>query len=92
VTAGAIAQNVETLREFIRRLPNGLTYDAALVQWMQQHQAEQGVVKNVIDLLASNLVSNGDAQVTAIQIKAAIDALNAPVVPPVSPTVTAHPA
>lgn len=74
VTAGNIAQTVETIREFVKTLPNGTVYDNELVNWMQQHQAEQGVLNQVLDLL-NKQVSNADARVAADQIRATITAL-----------------
>lgn len=79
-TAAQLAQTIETLRNFVQQLPNGQTYDAALVQWMQQHQAETGTINQVIGLLA-NEVSTPDAQVAAEHIRAAIAALGVPLPP-----------
>lgn len=74
VTAANIAQTVETIREFVKSLPNGAVYDNELVNWMQTHQAEQGVLNQVLDLLSKH-VSNPDARVAADQIRATIAAL-----------------
>lgn len=79
-TAANTAQVVETMRSFIQQLPNGASYDAALVQWMQAHQAEAGVLQNVISLL-QNTVNKGDAQEAARQIKDLIAALQGTVPP-----------
>lgn len=80
-TAVGLAQTIETMRSFVQQLPNGGTYDAALVQWMQQHQAETGTINQVLGLLA-NEVSNPDAQVAAEHIRAAIAALGVTLPPP----------
>lgn len=74
VTAANIAQTVETMREFIKGLPNGAAYDNELVNWMQAHQAEQGVLNQVLNLLATQ-VSNADARVAADQVRATLAAL-----------------
>jgi len=75
LTAANTVQVVETLREFIKTLPNGEAYDTALTQWMQVHQAEAGVTQQVIDLLAKEM-NNPDAKVAAEQIKAVIQSLS----------------
>jgi len=80
-TAGNLAQTIETLRQFVRTLPNGGIYDNALVQWMQQHQAEAGVLNQVISLLERE-VSNPDARIAAEHVAAAIRALQNPTPPP----------
>lgn len=66
-TAANTAQVVETLRQFIKALPNGQAYDAALTQFMTQHQSEAGVIANVIQILGKE-VSNPDAQVAAREV------------------------
>jgi len=63
-TAANTAQLVETLRQFIKSLPNGTAYDSALTQFMTQHQNEAGVLAQVTQILASE-VSNPDAKVAA---------------------------
>lgn len=83
-TAAQLAQTIETLRTFVQQLPNGQAYDTALVQWMQQHQAETGTINQVLALLA-NEVSNPDAQVAAEHIRQAITALGTPLPPPTTP-------
>lgn len=70
---GAITQEVETTREFIKALPNGQHYDDALVQWIQDHQAELGVANTVVPIIDRN-VSNPEAKVGAQEI---IDTINA---------------
>lgn len=84
-TAANLAQVIETTRSFIQQLPNGQTYDAALVQWMQGHQAETGTLQQVVDLLA-NEVSNRDAVVAAEHVRQTIAALGV-TLPPASPKV-----
>lgn len=73
-TAANSTQVIETARELLKRLPDGATYDAALVQWMQKHQAEAGVLNRVLALLESK-VNNADAKFAAQQIADAVKAL-----------------
>lgn len=80
-TAIGLAQTIETMRSFVQQLPNGATYDGALVQWMQQHQAETGTINQVMQILA-NEVSNPDAQIAAEHIRSAITALGVTLPPP----------
>lgn len=84
-TAAQLAQTIETLRSFVQQLPNGGTYDTALVQWMQHHQAETGTINQIIGLV-KNEVSNPDALVAAEHIRAAITALGV-TLPPAPPKV-----
>ncbi len=74
VTAANIAQTVETMREFVKQLPGGVQYDNELVNWMQAHQADAGVLNQVIALLQQQ-VSNPDARVAAQQVMDTIRAL-----------------
>ena len=80
-TAVTLGQEIETLRELVKSLPNGATYDTALTSWLQQHQGETGTITSVIDLLAQS-VSNPDAKVAAQTILDGIRALNPSAVPP----------
>lgn len=80
-TAADLAQIIETVRTFVQQLPNGSTYDTALVQFMQAHQAESGTISQVLTLL-QNEVSNPDAKVAAEHIRAVINSLNPSALPP----------
>lgn len=80
-TAATLAQEVESVREFIKALPNGAAYDNALVQYLQSHQAETGTIQNVLSVL-ENDVSSPDAKMAAQQIIATLQALNPNAVPP----------
>lgn len=79
-TGVSLAQSIETIREFVKQLPNGVTYDSALTTWLQAHQAETGTIQGVLQML-ENDVSNPDAQVAAQQIRQAIQALNPTALP-----------
>ncbi len=74
LTAANMAQSIETIREFVKSLPNGQTYDNELVNWLTQHQAEGGVLNNVLELLKSQ-VSNVDAKDAAQHIQSILAAL-----------------
>jgi hypothetical protein len=87
-TAANTAQVVETMRQFIKALPNGTTYDNALMQWVQAHQAEEGVLTNVLSIIESE-VSNPDAQFAAQSVIATINGLSA--TPTVAPVAQATP-
>jgi hypothetical protein len=73
-TAANTAQAIETAREFIKSLPNGGAYDTAFVNWLQLHQSEAGVTKQIVDLIDSQ-VSNSDARVAADSIRQTLDVL-----------------
>lgn len=85
-TGVSLAQSIETIREFVKQLPNGSTYDSALTTWLQAHQAETGTIAGVLQML-ENDVSNPDAQIAAQQIRIAIQALNPSAIPPKQPGV-----
>jgi hypothetical protein len=76
-TADAIAQEVETIREFIKTLPSGTKYDTAITAWLQSHQLETGTADQVLSILA-NTVSNPDAVAAVNEIKNTIAAASAP--------------
>lgn len=80
VTAANIAQTVETMREFIKTLPNGQQYDNELVNWMTTNQANAGVLQNVITLLQQQ-VNNRDAQDAAAHIQEIIKGLQSGTLP-----------
>lgn len=79
--ATTLAQNIETARQLMQSLPNGANLDAAFVQFIQQHQAESGVLQQVINLIGTK-VNNNDAQVAAQQISQTLAALNQATTPP----------
>ena len=74
-TSAAIAQEVETLREFIQTLPQGAKYDTAITAWLQAHQVETGTAQQVLGLLENN-VDNPAAKVAASEIQATLAALS----------------
>ena len=82
-TATSLAQNIEVMRQFIKQLPNGAQYDTAITSWIQNHQAQAGVLDQVLEILQKD-VSNPDARFAAEQLHAALHQatgtpLNAPV-------------
>jgi hypothetical protein len=76
-TSVALSQEIETVRNFIKMLPNGTQYDNALTQFMQTHQLEAGVVQNVLSIL-NNKIKNEDARTAANEISDALGALMPP--------------
>jgi len=76
LTATNLAQTIETIREFVKSLPNGSTYDNELINWMTTNQANAGVLQDVLKLL-ENQVSNPDAKEGAAHIASIIEALKA---------------
>jgi len=83
-TSQSLAQEIETMREFISSLPNGAKYDTAIVQFLQSHQMENGVAQSVLKILNNN-VSNPDAKAALTEINATLTQLGAQVPKPVTP-------
>jgi hypothetical protein len=80
-TGAALAQEIEIIRSFIKTLPNGATIDNTLTNFIQAHQADSGVLTQVLNLLASE-VSNKDASTAAQQIAQTVAALTSASQPP----------
>lgn len=76
-TSIGLAQEVETVREFIKTLPNGTNYDNAITSFLQAHQVEAGVAQQVLKLLSNN-VSNPEAVAAAKTISDTIAVATAP--------------
>lgn len=88
-TSTALAQEIEAIRTFVQTLPNGQVYDAAFVNFLQGHQAEAGVVQQVVSILGSD-ISNPDAKAAASQIAQFIQQLQISATPPpITPPPTA---
>jgi hypothetical protein len=47
-TAGVLAQVIETGRQVLQATPQGQAQDEQWKVWMVQHQAEQGVIEDVV--------------------------------------------
>ncbi|RPJ19252.1 MAG: hypothetical protein EHM35_20890 [Planctomycetaceae bacterium] len=62
-TAAALAQIIETGRQVLQSTPQGQVLDAKWKIWMMQHQAEQGVMLDVIRLLHNAVDSQSAKQV-----------------------------
>lgn len=80
LTAGNLSQTIETMREFIKTLPNGQQYDNELVNWMTTNQANAGVLQSVLGLIQEQ-VDNRDAKDAAAHIQNIIQALQSSTVP-----------
>lgn len=76
-TANNLAQTIEVARELLKSLPNGAGLDGQLTTWMQNHQAEAGVLPQVLDIL-DKTVDNPLAKQTSDQLRAALAALQNP--------------
>lgn len=72
--ANTLAQEIELVREFVKNLPNGAAYDSELVNWLQQHQAEAGVLQSVLKILRDE-ISNAEAKGSASEVIEAIESL-----------------
>jgi hypothetical protein len=73
-TSVALAQEVETIREFIKTLPSGAKYDTAITQFLQSHQMQAGVANEVLGILKSQ-VSNPDAKAAIEEIQGTLKAV-----------------
>lgn len=62
-TSTALTQEIEAIRSFILTLPQGTKVDAAVTQFMQQHQTEAGVAQTVLKLIDGN---TSDPTITGI--------------------------
>ncbi len=69
-TAGVLAQGIEVYGEVVKTLKgiNGKDLDAEVKSWLQQNQAETGVIESVLVLL-KNTVDNPQAKEVASQIQ-----------------------
>jgi hypothetical protein len=87
-TALALTQEIEALRDFVLTLPQGTKIDAAVTQFMQQHQTESGVAQEVLKLIKDN---TGDPTVVGVaaQLQNAINDLTNPPAAPNPPKVPA---
>ena len=66
-----LAQEIETIKEFILTLPKGAAYGQAITNWLQTHQVQTGVASQVVSILQSE-VSNPDALAALKDIQTAI--------------------
>lgn len=73
-TSAALSQEVETMLEFIKTLPQGTQYYQALTAFLQSHQVDAGVATQVLGLL-ENEVSNPDAKAAVAQILGTLTAV-----------------
>lgn len=80
-TTATLAQEIEVIRQILQSVPNGAALDSKFVAWIQNHQAEAGILTQVMDVLSSR-VKNADAQTAADQISKAVQALVTSTTPP----------
>lgn len=81
-TNNVVTQEMETVLEFIKALPNGTNYNNAITSWLQSHQVQTGVATQVLTLLENN-VDNPAAKTAAADIITAINAAGSTVPIPV---------
>jgi len=67
--AGVLAQVIETGRMVLQATPQGQALDEEWKRWMIQHQAEQGVIQDVVKLLG-NVVDEPSAKQAAERLLA----------------------
>lgn len=79
-TAAVLAQNVQLARNILQSVPNGAALDNAFVTFIQNHQADEGVIQQVMATIAAE-VNNSDAKVAAQQIAATVQALTSATAP-----------
>jgi hypothetical protein len=75
-TSGALAQEIETIIEFVKALPDGSQYAQALTNFLQQHQSDTNVATEILSILEKE-VSNPDAKVAAQQVIDTVNSLQA---------------
>ena len=76
----ALVQGIETAREIIWKLPEGEKIDAKYVEWLEKHQAELGVAKEL-----TKVVANADPA-AAMSVANIITAATQPRPMPVNPS------
>ena len=72
--APILAQNIETILEFISTLPDGQKYRDALTTYMSTHQTEAGSADAILNIV-NTYVSNPEAKGAVVELQAAIRAL-----------------
>jgi hypothetical protein len=86
--ASAMANEIETILEFINTLPSGASYTAAITSWLQSHQVQAGTATTILNILEQD-VSNPDAKAAVATIIASLQATQGatiPAVPKAAPT------
>lgn len=81
-TTSALTQEIEVARNLLQSIPGqGSALDAAFVNFIQSHQADAGVLQQVMTTIAAE-VSNKDASTAASQIAQTVAALTSATAPP----------
>ncbi len=85
-TAATLVDELQVVRTFIQGLPNGVAYDEAVVSFLKDHQAEAGVVTQVVNMMASK-IADRDVADAANGIVAYVNSLKSVTteLPPVAP-------
>lgn len=87
-TGGVLVNNVQAIREFVRTLPNGSQYDAAIKQFLMDNHQSEDVAVDVADLIATQLDSK-TARDGVADIRAILQSIRPQ---PTAPTAPAAPA
>lgn len=73
-TGTVLAQNIESIREFVKTLPNGEKYDQAIVEFIRDHQRETGTLDAIVKLLERQM-SHPQAVASVAEIKMLLESL-----------------
>lgn len=76
-SASALAQEMETVLEFVNTLPNGAAYSTAITNWLQSHQVQTGTAATILQTI-ENEVSNPDAKAAVEDIIATLTTMGTP--------------
>lgn len=90
-TSETLSQEVQTLLEFIKLLPNGPGYKEAITKWLQEHQVEQDVASQVLGLISKH-VDKDEAKDAVVEIQKHLEAMRKVTAPVPSPTPSVPPA
>lgn len=94
-TTSALAAEIQVARQLIQQVPNGAALDNEFVNWIQAHQADAGILEQVMGVVENEINSNSGSQgaATAAQeiastVAALVNATSPPPgtpIPPVAP-------
>lgn len=76
-TGAVLAQNIQTLREFLKTLPDGAKIDAAVKAFLSKNQEEENTLTDVLALV-NKYVDSSLAKRSVAEIQEAVNALKQP--------------
>ena len=76
-STAALAQEMETVLEFVNTLPNGSAYTTAITGWLQSHQVQTGTATAILETIGSK-VSNPNAKVAVQDILTTLQTMGTP--------------